>query len=180
VIAYKCKLCGALVTPGVSRDGLEDHLLMKHPEKFPEDTYDAIYDARGGFYYLHSDQVGQISPIDCREYFQRLDGVKVYKIWREEQHDRIFLVFARSEAEALGRYRRGAYEFYHSPCAAVEHLWGKWKELSGIYVWMAENLTQGYEEVQAYEIGRLETPCGPGYEGLNGVPRIQGIPGASS
>lgn len=155
MIAYRCKLCGKLVIPGVSIDDLADHLLWDHPEKFPE----------------FAGQEGLICSIDCLDYFQQLDGVKVFKIWDPKLLYRVFLVFARSEAEALERYRRGNYEFYHSPIH--EYLWSRcWKELSGIIVWLAEKLTQEYEEVQAYERGYLETSRGTCCEGHAGVPGI--------
>jgi hypothetical protein len=109
-----------------------------------------------------------MGSIDCREYFQQLEDVKVYKVWQPEQHDRIFLVFARSAAEALERCRRGEAEFYHSPIQ--EHLWSNWQELSGAYVWIDEELTQGYEEGQAYEREYRETPGGTGGQGHVGVP----------
>jgi hypothetical protein len=167
MIAYLCNICGAWVIPGVSIDDLADHLLWNHPEKFPEFAGHEHYDARGELHYLPCDQEGLLCSIDCRGYFRQLEGIKVYKLWRPEQYDRIFLVFARSETEALERCLRGEAEFYHSPIQ--EHLWSNWKEVSGAYVWMDEGLTQGYEEVQDYERGCRETPGGTGGQGHVGV-----------
>jgi hypothetical protein len=170
MIAYCCKFCGDWVIPGVSIEDLADHLLWSHPEKFPEFAGQDHYDSQGELHYLLCDQEGLICSINCRDHFQQLEGVKVYKIWRPEQYDRIFLLFARSEAEAVERCRRGKAEFYHSPIQ--EHLWSNWKELSGSYVWVDDNLNQGYEEVQACERGYLETPGGTRGEGHVGVSGI--------
>lgn len=153
MIAYCCKLCGARVIPGVSIDDLADHLLWGHEDRFWE----------------YEDQKHLMYSINCLGHFQQLDGVKVYKIWDPERLYRVFLVFARSEAEALERYRRGDYEFYHSPIH--EYLWSRWKELSGVYVWLDEKLTQEYEEVQAYERG-YEASRGMGSQGYAGVPGV--------
>lgn len=131
--AYQCKLCGQLVVPELSEECLVDHLMLVH-----KDMIEA---------YLDQDDLD--CSIDCRDHYQMVTDVNAYNIWQPVKIYRVYQVYARSDGEAMERYRRGEAKYLHSPY--LDDPSGSFTALPGASPEVDEHLTRMYDEDQVLE-----------------------------